>query len=245
MTHKVHPKIYRIKDINDWESRGFYDGKVNLSVSNVCRNIYEEDFKIRDFLKKQLSKAGIEKIEIERFPNKLNIIIFSTRPGMIIGRGGGEIEKVKKMLEEKVLNLKTNSEGSKNKNNDKQNKNVSDMVKDKKEIKIEIQEVKNYWTSANSVAQWIAQQIEKRVPYRRVLKQALAKIAMNKEVKGAKIEVSGRLDGTDIARREWLKTGRLPLQTIRANIDYAKSEAFCTYGVIGIKVWLYKGEIFK
>jgi small subunit ribosomal protein S3 len=116
--------------------------------------------------------------------------------------------------------------------------------KAKKEVRIEIREVKNPWTSASLSAQWVAQQIEKRMPCRIVLKQVLSKIMANKEAQGAKVEVSGRLNGKEIARREWLKHGRLPLQTIRAIIDYAKAEAYCTYGVIGIKVWIYKGEKF-
>ncbi|HOK00520.1 MAG TPA: 30S ribosomal protein S3 [Candidatus Pacearchaeota archaeon] len=232
MTHKVHPKAFRIKKISDWDSRGFYDSKVNLSAGNRYKNIYEEDFKIREFLQKKLEKAGIEKIEIERFPNKINIIISAARPGIIIGRGGEEVENIRKTLEEKILN--------KNINQKKDKKESSE----KKEIKIEIREVKNYWTSAALVSQWVAQQLEKRIPFRKVLKQALSKISVNKDVKGAKIEVSGRLDGNEIARREWLKTGRVPLQTLRSDIDFAKNQAFCTYGTIGIKVWIYKGEKF-
>jgi len=227
MAHKVHPKIYRIKSINDWSSRGFYRNP---------REWLEEDFKIREFLKKKIGKAGLEKIEIERFPEKINIIIFSSRPGLIIGRGGQELEKLKKMLLNKVLK-KDFSKKEKVKSLSKQKK-----PKEGREVRIEIREVKNPWTSASLIAQWVAQQIERRIPYRRVLKQALSKISANKEIKGARIEVAGRLDGAEIARREWLKFGSLPLQTIRADVDYAREEAYCTYGVIGIKVWLYKGE---
>jgi len=213
MAHKVHPKAYRIKRITDWDSRGFYRKPAEY---------LEEDFRIRDFLKKKLSRVGIEKIEIERFPNKLNIIISSARPGLIIGRGGEGVEELKRELENKVIKKKEK----------------------RKELRIEIREIKNPWTSASLSAQWIAQQIEKRVHHRRVLKRALSKITAHKEIQGARIEVSGRLNGVEIARREWLGQGKLPRQTIRADIDYAKAEAHCSYGVIGIKVWIYKGEKF-
>ena len=114
----------------------------------------------------------------------------------------------------------------------------------KTELKLEIREIKNVWSSAPLVSQWMAQQIEKRVPYRRVLKQALAKIMTQKEVQGARVEVAGRLDGQEIARTEWLRQGKLPRQTLRADIDFSQDRAYCTYGVVGIKVWIYKGEKF-
>jgi len=215
MAHKVHPKAYRLREIADWDSRGFY--------KNPAESL-EEDFKIREFLKKTIGKIGVEKIEIERFTNKVNIIISTARPGLIIGRGGEGIEKLRRELEGNVLKMKTAG---------------------KKELRIEIREIKDPWTSASLSAQWVAQQIEKRVAYRRVLKRALSKIMSHKEIQGARIEISGRLNGAEIARREWLGEGKLPRQTIRADIDYAKAEAFCTYGVIGIKVWIYKGEKFN
>jgi len=218
MSHKVHPIAYRRKRVQDWESRGFYkDFKTTL----------QEDFKIRKLLQDKVGKLGVEKIEIERFPGKLNIIISSARPGLIIGRGGEGIEVLKNILERKIVKSNFNKKEKKT------------------ELRIEIREVKNPWTSASLVAQWAAQQIEKRVPFRRVLKMVLEKIAENKDIKGSRIEVSGRLNGNEIARREWLAQGRLPRQTIRADIDYAKATAFCTYGAIGIKVWLYKGEKFE
>ena len=215
MSHKVHPKAYRLRKITDWDSRGFY---------RETPKLLEEDFRIREFLNKKLARIGIEKIEIERFPNKLNIIISTARPGLIIGRGGEGVESLKRELEDKILD--------------------SAGKRGKKEVRMEIREIRDPWTSASLSAQWVAQQIEKRVPFRRVLKRALAKIIEHKEVKGARIEISGRLNGAEIARKEWLAKGRLPRQTIRADIDYAKAEAFCTYGVIGIKVWIYKGEKF-
>ena len=212
MSHKVHPRAFRVKNSADWVSR--WMSKKNLP------QVLEEDFKIRTFLKKKLKECSVESIEIERFAGKTSVIINCARPGLIIGRGGKGAEDLKKEIE-KILG------------------------KEKKEMKIEIREVKNVWASAPLAGQWIAQQIEKRMPHRRVMKQAMEKIMANtKEVKGARIELSGRLGGNEIARREWLRKGRLPLQTLRAVIDYALTEALCTYGLIGIKVWIYKGEKF-
>jgi len=222
MTHKVHPKIFRIKEITDWDSRGFY-GK------NLSRYL-KEDFEIREFFKKRLSKIGIEKIEIERFQTKINIVISTARPGLIIGRRGEGIEELKKELEKKIFK-KTLPRPSKGK--------IPSL-----ELRLEIKEIKDPWLSATLSAQYISQQIEKRVPFRRVLKQALDKITTRKEVQGARVEVSGRLDGTEIARTEWLKKGRLPRQILRADIDYGVARAYCTYGVVGVKVWIYKGEKF-
>ena len=221
MTHKVHPKVFRIKEITDWDSRGFYQ-------KNFPANL-EEDFKIREFLGKKLGKIGVAKIEIERFPEKINIVISSARPGMIIGRGGGGVEELKRELEA-ILKFTTPALG---------------VGTRKRELKLEIREVKNPWASASLAGQFIAQQIEKRIHHRRVLKQALDKIMAVKGVEGVRVEVAGRLNGVEIARTNWLKRGKLPRQTIRADIDYAKSRAYCTYGVIGIKVWIYKGEKFK
>jgi len=211
MSHRVHPKAFRIRGIEDWDSRGFYEKDFALTL--------KEDLKIRGFLQKKIGKLGVAKIEIERFPAKINIIVWTSRPGLVIGRGGGGIEELKKELEGKIL-------------------------KRKGECKIEIREVKSPWTSASLVSQWMADQVERRVRYRRVLKGALAKIMAQKGVEGARVGLSGRLNGVEIARREWLKKGRLPRQTIRADIDYAQNRAYCTYGVVGIKVWIYKGDKF-
>lgn len=212
MGHEVHPKIFRIKEITDWDSRGFYR-------KNFPRYL-EEDFKIREFLKKKVGSLGLDKVEIERSPSKINVIISSARPGLIIGRRGEGVELLKKEIEKFFKN------------------------KPKPEIKLEIKEVRRPWTSASLASQWMIEQVEKRTPYRRVLKQTLDKIMVNKEVKGARVQLAGRLDGIEIARTEWLKRGRLPRQTIRADIDYARNEAYCSYGVVGIKVWIYKGDKF-
>ncbi|PIQ05734.1 MAG: 30S ribosomal protein S3 [Candidatus Nealsonbacteria bacterium CG18_big_fil_WC_8_21_14_2_50_37_10] len=227
MTHVVHPKVFRIKELTDWDSRGFYQ-------KNFPANL-EEDFKIREFLGKKLGKIGVAKIEIERFPEKINIVISSARPGMIIGRGGGGVEELKRELEAILKFTKTAIHPPPSRK----------RAPEKRELKLEIREVKNPWASASLAGQFIAQQIEKRIHHRRVLKQALNKIMAVKGVEGVRIEVAGRLNGVEIARTEWLKRGKLPRQTLRADIDYAQARAYCTYGVIGIKVWIYKGEKFE
>ncbi len=228
MTYKVHPKAYRLKNLADWHSRW-------LDKKNFSKNL-EEDFRIREFLGKKIDKTWIEKIEIERFGGKLNIVIFTARPGLLIGRGGTGIQELKKELENKFLR--------KDKTKTKKDKNSS-LGQKQKEIKIDVKEVRDVWSSASLSAKYIAQQIERRLPYRRVLKQALSKIASSKQVKGARVEVSGRLNGIAIARREWLQKGRMPRQSLRADIDFFQEQAYCTYGVIGVKVWIYKGDRFE
>ncbi|KUK66281.1 MAG: 30S ribosomal protein S3 [Parcubacteria group bacterium] len=222
MSHKVHPKIFRVRGIEDWLSQGFYGKK---PLNNI-----KEDFIIRSFLTKKLKESSVDRIEIERYLNKTNVVVYSARPGIIIGRGGEGIEKLRLELLKEIF---------------KKNKLSLVEWKDlEKKLKIEVKEVSNSWTSSVLVGQWIAQRIEKRMPFRKTMKQALEKVLANKEVKGVKIQVSGRLDGTQIARSEWIERGRLPRQTIRADIDYSLSEARCTYGTIGIKVWIYKGDKF-
>ncbi len=222
MSHKVHPKIFRVRETADWNTRGFY---------KKFPFLLEEDFKIREFLKKRLKDSGVQNIEIERSLGKINVIINTARPGLIIGRSGSGVEELKKEIVKKLTKkIRTRPSFS--------------SAPRTPEIKIEIREIKNSWLSASLAGQWIASQIEKRIRHRRVLKMALDKIMVNKEAKGARIEVSGRLDGAEIARRTWLKKGQLPRQTLRADIDYAEGRAYCTYGVVGIKVWIYKGEKF-
>jgi small subunit ribosomal protein S3 len=210
MSHKVHPKIFRIRETKDWSSR--WVGKKSYARA------LEQDFRIREFLESRLKEASLESIDIERFADRVMVIVTSSRPGLIIGRGGSGIEVIRRAL--------------------------SRLVPGIKDIRVEIKEIKNPWESARLTGQWIAQQLEKRMPHRRVLKQAMMKVMANKSIQGARLEVSGRLGGADIARREKLKEGRLPLQTLRADIDYALEEANTTYGTIGVKVWLYKGQKF-
>ena len=239
MSHKVHPKIYRLRDLKDWSSR-WLDKKKFLQY-------LEEDFIIRQYLKKKIGKLSIERVEIERFPNKVIVIIFSARPGLIIGRGGTGIEELKKELEKEIFKkiihppkFSSSAKISKGNLGEQERK----LRRASQELKLEVKEIKNPWTSAALSAQWIAQQIEKRVHHKRALKWALEKIMILRENKGARVEVSGRLGGSEIARREWLSQGGLPRQTIRADIDYGEEKAFCSYGVIGVKVWIYKGERF-
>jgi len=217
MAHKVHPKSFRIKGTEDWNVRGFYGRKMPQYL--------EEDFLIKDFLRKKLIEASVANIQIEHSANKISVIIDTARPGLIIGRGGEGVDVLKKTIEEKIK------------------KHIAD--KGKREIKIEIREIKNPWISSALVAQMAAQQIEKRMPFRQVLKKSIERVMTNREVKGIRMEVAGRLNGIEIARREWLGQGRLPRNTIRADIDYAQDEAQCTYGKIGIKVWIYKGDKFE
>ncbi len=221
MAHKVHPKSFRIKGTEDWNIRGFYGRKMPQYL--------EEDFLIKDFLRKKLAEASVANIEIEHSSNKLNVIIETARPGLIIGRGGGGVDALKKEVEnkiqKKIKNKKPNKTG--------------------RELKIEIREIRNPWVSAALVAQMAAQQIEKRMPFRQVLKKSIERVMTNKEVSGIRMEVAGRLNGVEIARREWLGRGKMPRNTIRADIEYAQHEAQCTYGKIGIKVWIYKGEKFE
>lgn len=218
MSHKVHPKSYRIRTTDDWSSRGFYQKDLPRFL--------KEDFEIRKFLVEKLDKMGVERIEIERFAKKTNVIIASSRPGLIIGRGGEGVEKIKKDLI-KILEKKLSRKFPAG------------------EISIEIKEVRNPWTSAPLSADWVSEQLRRRVRHKRVLKQIMDKIMSNREVLGSRVELSGRLDGAEIARREWLQRGRLPRQTIRADIDYHQGTAVCPYGTIGIKIWIYKGDKFE
>lgn len=183
------------------------------------KEFLEEDVKIRKFLDKKLKNMSVDRVEIERSPDAPTIIILTARPGLIIGRGGEAIEILKNEIQK--------------------------LIKQKVSVKIEIKEFKSPETSARIMAESMAEQIERRIPFRRVLKQTLAKIMANREVKGAKLQVAGRLGGADIARTEHLEEGSLPLQTLRADIDFAKVTAFTTYGTVGVKVWVYKGEKFE
>jgi small subunit ribosomal protein S3 len=215
MAHKVHPIAFRIKGISGWYSKGYYEKSFS--------KLLEQDFAIRAFLHKRLEKIGISEIEIDRFPGKINIVIDCVRPGLIIGRQGQGIEELRKKLEMIVFKGVSRKKGA-------------------PELRVEIREITSPWSNANYLGQWIVSQIEKRMPYLKILKQAIEKAMTSKEVQGVRVQVAGRLNGVEIARTAWLSKGRLPRQTIRADIDYALSEAHCTYGVIGVKVWLFKGE---
>ncbi len=179
----------------------------------------KDDLKVRAFLEKKLKGMSIANIQIERGNDSVNVIISTARPGLLIGRGGSGIEDLKKAVQR--------------------------VLKKKVAVRLEVLEIKYPELSAAVMAESIVEQIEKRIPFRRIMKMTLQKIIGNKQVKGAKIFMGGRLDGAEIARSEHLEEGNLPLQTLRADIDYAKATAHTTYGTIGIKVWIYKGEKFE
>ncbi|MGN0485831.1 MAG: 30S ribosomal protein S3 [Acutalibacteraceae bacterium] len=209
MGQKINPTGLRIGVIKDWESRWYAD-KSNFGDTLV------EDYELREYLLETLAPAGVPKVEIERTAKRVRINIHVAKPGMVIGRGGSEIEKLKATLEKKLG----------------------------KEVSLNIIEIKNPDVNAQLVAESIALQLEKRIGFRRALKQAIGR-AMKLGAKGIKCQVSGRLGGAEIARSETYKEGTIPLQTIRADIDYGFAEAKTTYGRIGVKVWIYTGEVLQ
>lgn len=216
MSHKVHPKIFRIKEISDWKSQWFNKKKYKENL--------EQDYRIREFVKQRSKESIIDEIIIKRSANSISIVIRAARPGIIIGRGGTGVQDLKKDIINKVFKGKIKG----------------------LDIKIDVEEVRKSETQASIVAQAVAEQLERRMPFRRVLKQTFDKLTQNSEVKGAKICIKGRLGGTEMARKECTPIrGRLPLQTIRANINYAQINAYTVHGVVGIKVWIYKGEVFE
>lgn len=177
------------------------------------------DIKIRRFLTKRLRGMAVDSVQIERGPGRLKVIIHTARPGLVIGRGGAGIEEIKKQL--------FNTLGR------------------KIPLQVDVQEVRNPDSSAAVVAEALAEQIEKRFPFRRAMKQTMMRLMAARGVKGAKLQASGRLNGAEIARTEHVEEGSLPLQTLRADIDYAQETAYTTYGTIGVKVWIYKGDVFE
>ena len=209
MGQKVNPHGLRVGIIKDWDSRWFAKDK-------DFGNLLVEDYNLRKTLKKQLNAAGIPKIEIERDASKVRIHIHCAKPGMVIGKGGAEIEKLRRQCEQMLG----------------------------KPVIINIVEVKSVDVDAQLVAENIAIQLEKRISFRRAMKQAIGR-AMKFGAKGIKVQVSGRLGGAEIARTEQYHEGTIPLQTLRADIDYGFAEAATTYGRLGVKVWLYKGEILQ
>ena len=216
MSHTVHPFSHRLGIIRDWKSRWF--GKKGIYRENL-----KGDVVIRKLLDKSLRGMYVGSIEIERSEKVLRIIIETSRPGLIIGRSGEGAVKLKTDI------TKALAKGG---------------IETKQEIRIDVKEIRVPESNAAIVAQMIADSLEKRMPFRRVMKQIVEKVMANRDVKGVKVELSGRLGGAEIARTEKMKKGRVPLQTLRADIDYCHYEAIMTYGVIGIKVWIYRGEVF-
>jgi len=209
MGQKVHPTSIRLGIIREWSSKCYAQGKEFV-------DIVQADLKLRYFLEKKFKKAGISNVKIDRpATNVVIVTVFTARPGMIIGRGGKDIDKLRA--------------------------EINDIIK--VPVRLNVEEVKKPELDANLVAQNVAQQLEGRVMFRRAMKRAVSS-ALRLGAKGIKIKVSGRLGGAEIARSEWYREGRVPLHTLRADVDYGFAEALTTYGIIGVKVWIFKGEIF-
>jgi len=205
---KVHPYGFRLGINRTWRSRWF--------ARKDYGALLHEDLNLKAMLKKKFAHAGISRIEVERAANKLTVIIFTSRPGIIVGKKGTEIEKLKKDLQTLTG----------------------------REINLRIQEINKPKLDAQLVGEGIAQQLEKRIAFRRAMRRAVDS-TLRFGAKGIKVRVGGRLNGAEIARSEWYLHGQLPLHTLRADIDYGFAQAFTTYGVIGVKVWIYKGEVFE
>ena len=208
MGQKVHPVGIRLGIVKDWTSKWFADSKDFANTLN-------QDLKVRDFIKKQLKHASVSRVQIERPANNARITIHTARPGIVIGKKGEDVERLRR--------------------------DVTKMMGAPATINIE--EIRKPELDATLVAENVAQQLERRIMFRRAMKRAVQN-AMRLGAQGIKIRVAGRLNGADIARAEWYHEGRVPLHTLRADIDYGTVEASTTYGVIGVKVWLFKGEVF-
>lgn len=216
MTHTVHPYAHRLGIIRDWKSRWF-------GASGKYQEYLKTDVLVREYLEKKLRGMYVDTVEMERGENSYRLIIKTSRPGMIIGRSGEGAVKLKNDIIAKIRKV------------------GGEIPKD---LKVDIEEIKEPETNAAVIAYMVAEGLEKRMPFRRVLKQTVEKVMAHKEVEGIKISLSGRLGGAEMGRKEIIKDGQIPLQTLRADIDFAREKAFLPYGVIGVKVWIYRGEIF-
>jgi small subunit ribosomal protein S3 len=211
MGQKVHPTGIRLGIVKDWSSTWYADTK-------TFPEYIRSDYLIRDYIKKKLKDASVSRIEIERPAKKVNITIHTARPGIVIGKKGEDIEKLRREVSA-LIDMHIN------------------------DVRINISEVRKPEMDAHLVAEGIAQQLERRVMFRRAMKRAVTN-TMRVGAEGIKVKVGGRLNGAEIARSEWYREGRVPLHTLRADIDYGFAEAHTTYGVIGVKVWIFKGEVF-
>ncbi len=218
MTHVAHPYIQRIGINRSWRSRWFAAGPL------LFREYLRTDDAIRFFLEKKLKGMSVASLEIERKDKLLRIVIATSRPGLVIGRSGEGAIQLKKEINLLLRTLK---------------------LTEKPEIKIDIEEIRTPEASAAIVGQMIAEGLEKRMPFRRVLRQTVEKVIANRDVEGVRIIIAGRLGGADMARRQEVKKGRVPLQTLRSDIDFSRYRAILPYGTIGIKVWIYTGEVFS
>lgn len=219
MTHVAHPYAHRIGIIRGWKSRWFAGDKVRFTEN------LKADVVLREWLVKRLKGMYVADIELERNQNQLRVIIKTARPGMLIGRSGEGVQKLHKDIEKKLRSLE---------------------LTELPIVKMDIEEVRNPESNAQIVAFMVAESLEKRMPFRRVLKQTAEKVMANRDVLGVRIAIAGRIGGAEMSRKEDIKKGRVPLQTLRADVDFARAEAYIAYtGLIGIKVWIYKGEIFE
>src|SRR6476469_5172761 len=210
MGQKIHPIGFRLGITQEHRSRWYADAK-------RYPELLQEDHKIRQFVERTLSNAGIAAVRIERKADQIDLEIHTARPGVVVGRGGAGIEQLRAGL-------------------------VQELGSGSRQIRINVVEVQRVDADAGLIAEYIAQQLERRVSFRRVVRQAIQR-AQRAEVQGIKVQVSGRLNGAEIARTEWTREGRVPLHTLRADIDYAYRTAKTIYGILGVKVWIFKGEI--
>lgn len=218
MTHTVHPYSHRLGILRDWKSRWF-------SPKGKFKEFLEADVIIREFLTKRLKGNFVADVEIERSQKALRVIISTSRPGMIIGREAQGSQKLQAELK-KILDKKK-------------------LLPPKMELKLDIKEVKSPESNAAIVAEMVVDGLEKRLPFRRVVKSMLEKVMANRDVQGVRIFLAGRLGGATMSRTEDRKLGRIPLQTFRADVDYSSTKAVMPYGTIGVKVWIYRGQIFE
>lgn len=223
MGRKVHPKVFRIGVNQDWDSRYFarrWNFGPYLSIDEA----------VRSYLFSSFPRGVIEKVILEHGSQKLKVVVYTSRPGLIVGRQGVQIKEIEKHVQ-KIFAARQ--------------KGLPMGGKAKQlTVTVDIQEVREPELSASLVSQEIASQLERRMPFRRVMRGMLAKLMRHRDIKGAKIRVKGRLNGAEIARSEWVSSGNVPLQTLRADIDYGFCQAVTKFGTIGVKVWIYKGEVF-
>lgn len=216
MTHVVHPYSHRLGIIRNWKSRWF-------GTRGKYQEFLRGDTLVREHLEKKLRGFYVADIDIERNEKTMRIVIKTSRPGMIIGRSGEGMQKLRNDLDKVFRKFK---------------------LQKPEELKLDVEEVRSPESNAAVVGHMVAEALEKRLPFRRVMKQTLEKVMANRDVKGARIVLSGRLGGAEMSRKEGIKKGGIPLQTFRADIDFAREKAHLPYGDIGIKIWIYKGEIF-
>ena len=211
MGRKVHPVGMRLKINRDWSARWYAEGE-------RYRDLLHEDFDLRQHIQSELDRAGVSSVEIERYPNRVEITIYTAKPGIVIGRKGESVKQLRSDLQ--------------------------DIAGADKKIKVEVEEITNPDLDATLVAKNIASQLERRISHSRAMKRAISQ-AMRQGAQGIRIAVSGRLGGSEMARREWMVEGRVPRNTLRSFIDYGIAEALTTFGRIGVKVWIYKGDVLS